>query len=554
VKDVLGRIMQREGDDLPVSAFPCDGTFPTGTTQYEKRNIALEIPIWNKEVCIQCTKCSMVCPHAAIRAKVYAPEHLQKAPAGFQYADSKGKDYPEGWKYTIQVAPEDCTGCGACVETCPAKDKNNPGLKAINMKPQMEHREREKANYEFFLSLPDMDRSKLRVDTVKGSQLLQPLFEYSGACAGCGETPYVKLLTQLFGDRAIISNATGCSSIYGGNLPTTPYCKNAQGRGPAWSNSLFEDNAEFGFGFRMTLDKHREFACELLTKLTPQVGEELVNALINANQTTEGGIQEQRERVEILKKKLEGVNTSEAKHLHSLADTLVKKSVWILGGDGWAYDIGYGGLDHVIASGKKVNLLVLDTEVYSNTGGQMSKSTPIGAVARFAAAGKPRPKKDLAMMAMSYGSVYVAKVALGASDAQCVKAFLEADAYEGPSLIIAYSHCIAHGIENMKNGLHQQKLAVESGYWPLIRFNPENIAKGEPPLKIDSKDPKIPLKDYIYQENRYKMLTKSNPERAQALLALAEKEVAIRWNLYKQMAGICWDPNVKKTTESPKTV
>lgn len=552
-KDVLGRIMQREGDSLPVSAFPCDGTFPTATTQYEKRNIALDIPLWNKDLCIQCGKCAMVCPHAAIRTKVFAPENLQNAPASFQYADCKGKDFPEGWKFSVQIAPEDCTGCTCCVEICPAKDKTEPKKKAINMNPQMENREREKVNYDFFLSLPEVDRSKVKIDTVKGSQLLQPLFEYSGACAGCGETPYVKLLSQLFGDRAIIANATGCSSIYGGNLPTTPYCKNAQGKGPAWSNSLFEDNAEFGFGYRLTIDKHKEFAQELLTRLTPQIGEELVNALLKADQSTEGGIQEQRERVELLKKKLEGITTSEAKHLYSLADLLVKKSVWIVGGDGWAYDIGYGGLDHVIASGKKVNLLVLDTEVYSNTGGQMSKSTPIGAVAKFAAAGKPRPKKDLAMMAMSYGSVYVAKIAMGASDAQCVKAFLEAEAYNGPSLVIAYCHCIAHGI-NMSKGFQQQKMAVESGYWPLMRFNPDNIAKGEPPLKLDSKEPKVALKDYIYQENRYKMLTKSDPETAKQLLALAEKEVANRWNLYKQMAGICWDPSTKKVEEHHETM
>ena len=531
-KNVLGRIMQREGDDLPVSVFPDDGTFPTGTTQYEKRNIALDIPIWDKNACIQCGKCSIVCPHAAIRMKVFKPEDIADAPASFETADYKTKEYP-GYKVRVQVAPEDCTGCGCCVSVCPIP------AKAIHMESILEHRDIEKVNYEYFLNQKDMDRSNIKIDTVKGSQLLRPLFEYSGACAGCGETAYVKLMTQLFGDRAVIANATGCSSIYGGNLPTTPYCKNADGRGPAWSNSLFEDNAEFGLGYRLTLDKHNEFARELLAKLAPEIGDELVTAILNADQTTEKGIQEQRERIATLKEKLAPMTSMEAKHLLSLADVLVKKSVWILGGDGWAYDIGYGGLDHVLASGHNVNVLVLDTEVYSNTGGQMSKSTPMGAVAKFAAAGKPRPKKDLAMMAMSYGSVYVAKIAMGYNDQQCVKAFLEADAYDGPSLIIAYAHCINHGI-NMTTGLTQQKNAVLSGSFPTLRFNPTKIAQGEAPLTLDSKEPSIPLKDYIYQENRYKMLCKSNPEAAEELAVKAQEAVKSRWNLYKQMSEMKW--------------
>ncbi|MBP7022226.1 MAG: pyruvate:ferredoxin (flavodoxin) oxidoreductase [Planctomycetes bacterium] len=538
VQNVLGRIMQREGDELPVSAFPDDGTFPTGTTQYEKRNIALEIPIWDKDACIQCGKCSFVCPHAAIRTKIFKADSLNDAPASFETVDYKSKEYP-GCKFRVQVAPEDCTGCGCCVSLCPVKNKEDNTRKAINMKPVQDHRETEKVNYDYFLAQKDVDRSNVRLDTVKGSQLLRPLFEYSGACAGCGETAYIKLMTQLFGDRAVIANATGCSSIYGGNLPTTPYCKNADGRGPAWSNSLFEDNAEFGLGYRLTLDKHNEFACELLQILAPQIGEDLVTAILTADQSTEKGIQEQRERVEILKQKLAPMTTMEAKHLHSLADVLVKKSVWILGGDGWAYDIGYGGLDHVLASGHNVNVLVLDTEVYSNTGGQMSKSTPMGAVAKFAMGGKPRPKKDLALMALSYGFVYVAKIAMGYNDQHCVRAFLEAEAYNGPSLIIAYSHCIAHGI-NMVNGFEQQKKAVLSGCFPTLRFNPEKIEIGEPPLTLDCKEPSIPLEDYIYNENRYKMLQKSNPEAAKELLERAKDNVKSRWNLYKQIAEMTW--------------
>lgn len=535
VKDVVAKIIEGRGDEIPVSAMPHDGTFETGTTQYEKRNIALEIPVWEESLCIQCGKCALVCPHAAIRSKAYDSKYLSYAPPTFKSTNFKGKEFPEGYKYTIQVAPEDCTGCVLCVEYCPARDKKDPKQKAINMMPQIPLREPERENYKFFLSLPEVDRRKVKINTVKGSQLLQPLFEYSGACAACGETPYVKLLTQLFGDRAIICNSTGCSSIYGGNLPTIPYTKNADGRGPAWCNSLFEDNAEFGFGFRLTFDSQNEYARESVQALRSQIGENLAEEILQADQSDEAGIYEQRKRVAELKEKLKKMDSKEAQNLFSIADSLVKKSVWILGGDGWAYDIGYGGLDHVLASAKNVNILVLDTEVYSNTGGQLSKSTPRAAVAKFASAGKPLPKKDLAMLAMTYGYVYVAKVALGANDVQCIRAFLEAESYDGPSLIIAYSHCISHGI-NMAKGLDQQKRAVESGYWPLIRFDPRLIAKEQPPLKLDSKAPKIPLEDYIYNESRYKTLVRSDPEAAKRLLKLAQEDVYSRWHIYDQMA------------------
>lgn len=536
VKKFTAEIIAGRGDKLPVSMFPVDGTFPTGTTQWEKRNIALEIPVWDPDICIQCGKCAIVCPHASIRTNVYDPKYLEEAPATFKSMDYKGNEYP-GWKYTVQVAPEDCTGCVLCVEACPAKSKTDPSHKALNMQFQIPLRESERENYKFFLSIPSVDRRSVRINTVKGSQLLRPLFEFSGACSGCGETPYVKLLTQLFGDRAVIGNATGCSSIYGGNLPTAPYCKDANGRGPAWCNSLFEDNAEFSFGFRLTFDKHMEYAKELVRKLSNILGDELASGIVNADQSTEEGIYAQRERVELLKSKLKGVDSDDAKNLLAIADALVKRSVWALGGDGWAYDIGYGGLDHVLASGRDVNILVLDTEVYSNTGGQMSKATPRGAVAKFAAAGKPVAKKDLGLMAMSYGNVYVAQVALGANDAQCLRAFLEAEAYPGPSLIIAYCHCIAHGI-NMQKGLDQQRKAVESGYWILYRYNPLLIKKGEPPLKIDSKEPKIPLEEYAYAETRYQMLTKSHPEEAKLLMSYAVEDVKRRWNFYQQLANI----------------
>ena len=537
VRDVLGTIIDRRGDDVKVSEMPVDGTFPTGTTQYEKRNVALEIPVWDPDLCIQCGKCAFVCPHATIRTKVYDEALLEKAPETFKSTNAKFREFRDGWAFTVQVAPEDCTGCGMCVENCPAKDRENPSRKAINMEPQPPLREQEAENWEFFTSLPYPDRKSFTPHTVKNSQLLEPLFEFSGACAGCGETPYIKLATQLFGDRMVIANATGCSSIYGGNLPTTPYTKNADGRGPAWSNSLFEDNAEFGLGMRLTIDKFVEYANELLAKLRDDVGAELADEILNASQKTEEELEAQRSRVEQLKKKLEKLNTPAARNLLPIADYLVRKSVWIIGGDGWAYDIGYGGLDHVLASGRDINVLVLDTEVYSNTGGQSSKATPRAAVAKFAANGKDLPKKDLGMMAMSYGYVYVARVAMGASDRQTLQAFIEAEAHEGPSLIIAYTHCIAHGI-NMRLGLKQQDLAVKSGVWPLYRYNPALAAQGENPLSIDSKEPTVSVEEYAYNETRYRMLLQSNEERAEVLMAKAKNDAASRWTLYQQMADM----------------
>jgi pyruvate-ferredoxin/flavodoxin oxidoreductase len=536
VKDVLGRIIALDGDNIPVSAFPVDGTYPLSTTQWEKRNIALEIPEWVPDLCIQCGKCVFVCPHAVIRGKVYDAKELEAAPETFKAMDSKWREFP-GMKYTIQVAPEDCTGCALCVEVCPAKDKSQVGRKALNMIEQPPVREQERVNWEFFDAIPDVDRALVNTKQVKNTQLLDPLFEFSGACTGCGETPYIKLLTQLFGDRTMIANATGCSSIYGGNLPTTPYATDRNGRGPSWSNSLFEDNAEFGLGMRLTLDKQMEFARELLPQLASVVGDELVTELLNSDQSTEGSIARQRERVALLKQKLAASSDPRAKNLISIADSLVRKSVWIVGGDGWAYDIGYGGLDHVLASGRNVNLLVLDTEVYSNTGGQSSKSTPRAAVAKFAANGKGMPKKDLGLIAMSYGYVYVAKVAMGASDQQTLNAFLEAEAYDGPSLIIAYSHCIAHGID-MRKGLDQQRLAVQSGFWPMYRYNPALMAQGKNPLTIDSKEPTVSFKDFAYNETRYRMLVQSDEERAQMLLQQATEDVKARWQYYKQMAAM----------------
>jgi pyruvate-ferredoxin/flavodoxin oxidoreductase len=536
VQKFTARVIAGEGDDLPVSAMPLDGTFPTATAQWEKRNIALEIPVWDEQLCIQCGKCVLVCPHAVIRAKIYDSRNLERAPSTFKSTAARWKDFKE-MKYTLQVSPEDCTGCQLCVEVCPAKSKTEVKHKAINMAPQPALREAENANWDFFLNIPETDRTALSLSLVKDSQLLEPLFEFSGACSGCGETPYIKLMTQLFGDRAVIANATGCSSIYGGNLPTTPYCVNEAGRGPAWSNSLFEDNAEFGLGMRLAIDKQNEYARELVSKLSVTIGDNLAQAILNADQSTEPGIFEQRGRVKLLKEKLAGIDTGEARDLLAIADNLARKSVWILGGDGWAYDIGYGGLDHVLASGRNVNILVLDTEVYSNTGGQMSKSTPRGAVAKFAAGGKPGAKKDLAMMAVNYGNVYVARVAFGSNDSHTIKAFMEAEAWDGPSIIIAYSHCIAHGYD-LIHGLDQQKAAVNSGYWPLFRYNPALAGQHKNPFQLDSRPPSLPLKDYIYNETRYTMLVKSSPEEAKNLLALAEEDVKHRWKTYEYLANM----------------
>ncbi|MDE3188262.1 MAG: pyruvate:ferredoxin (flavodoxin) oxidoreductase [Acidobacteriota bacterium] len=536
VHDVLGEIAAGRGDLLPVSAIPAGGAFPTGTSQWEKRNIAQFIPVWDKDLCIQCGKCVMVCPHAVIRSKVYSPELGDKAPATFQWARPKWRGMEQD-RYTLQVAPEDCTGCGVCVEVCPAKSKSDASHKAINMTPQAPLREPERENWEFFLGLPEVDRNRLSHGQVKDLQLLQPLFEFSGACSGCGETPYIKVLTQLFGDRLYIANATGCSSIYGGNLPTTPYSANAQGRGPTWANSLFEDNAEFGFGMRTALDQQKTFAETLLMRLTPAVGGELVSALLDASQKTEAEIEAQRERVKALRQKLAGNEASDARNLLAIADSLVRKSVWILGGDGWAFDIGFGGLDHVLGSGKNVNVLVLDTEVYSNTGGQASKATPRGAVAKFAASGKKNSRKDLAMEAVSYGSVYVAQVALGGNDSHVVKAFQEAEAHDGPSLIIAYASCIAHGYD-LVHGLEQQKLAVQSGYWPLMRYNPALREEGKNPFQLDSKAPSIRLKDYAYREARYTMLARGNPELAAELLKEAQDDIERQWRVYSARAAM----------------
>ncbi len=537
VEKVLGEIIAGRGDDLPVSAFPVDGTYPTGTAQYEKRNIALTIPTWDPDTCTQCGKCAMVCPHATIRIKAYEPELLENAPETFKSIDARNKEFKEdNLKYTIQVAPEDCTGCGVCVEVCPAKQKVDKSKKALVMEPQLPLRTQEAKNWDFFLSIPDMDRNKIALNSIRTQQLQEPLFEFSGACSGCGETPYVKLMTQLFGDRMLVANATGCSSIYGGNLPTTPYTTNKDGRGPAWSNSLFEDNAEFGMGYRLAIDKQNEIAKGLVEKMAGVIGEKLAEDILNADQSDEAGIFEQRERIKALNSKLEGVNTPEAKQLLSISDYLAKKSVWILGGDGWAYDIGYGGLDHVLASGKNVNVLVMDTEVYSNTGGQTSKATPIGAVAKFSASGKPIKKKDLGMIAMAYESVYVAVVAFGSKDEQTLKAFIEAEAFDGPSIIIAYSHCIAHGID-MSNPLQNQKAAVDSGQWILYRYNPDKIKLGENPLTLDSKPRKTRIEDYMMMENRFKMLMKSKPALAKKYMNEAQKDAEYRWKHFQYLAA-----------------
>ena len=544
VRDVLGPMIAGLGDTLPVSALPEDGTYPTGTARWEKRNLAEEIPVWDPELCIQCGKCTFVCPHATIRMKVYDEAALAGMPDTFQSVPARFFKEMSDKRYTLQVAPEDCTGCGLCVEACPVKDKREAGRKAINMAPQPPLRERERANWQFFTTLPEVDTSGIHLAQIKNAQLAEPLFEFSGACSGCGETPYIKLITQLFGDHMIVANATGCSSIYGGNLPTTPWSANRAGHGPAWSNSLFEDNAEFGLGMRVTLDKQQEFAQELLGRLEHEIGAELCATLRTANQSTQAGVNTQREKVAQLKRRLmelqrvgDAVTADLAGQLLSLADTLIHKSVWIIGGDGWAYDIGFGGLDHVLASGRNVNVLVLDTEVYSNTGGQASKSTPRAAVAKFAARGKSVAKKDLGLLAMAYGSVYVARVAMGANDAQTLHALLEAEAYDGPSLVIAYSHCIAHGID-MRKGLEQQKLAVQSGYWPLYRYNPELAAEGGHPLVVDSKDPTVPLEQFAYNETRYRVLKQADPARAGELMEQARADVRKRWEEYKQLADL----------------
>jgi pyruvate-ferredoxin/flavodoxin oxidoreductase len=547
-REVLGAIYAGRGDDIPVSAFPSDGTFPTGTAKWEKRNLALDVPVWDAKTCIQCGKCAMVCPHAVIRIKVYDSKELAGAPATFKATDAQDKEW-RGLKYTIQVAPEDCTGCGICVDICPAKNKSETRLKAINMEPQPPLRTPESENWKFFLKLPEFDRRNVKLTTIRQQQVQEPLFEFSGACSGCGETPYLKLVSQLFGDRAIIANATGCSSIYGGNLPTTPWSKNAEGRGPAWSNSLFEDNAEFGLGFRVSIDKQTEFARELVRRLSKEIGGKLADAILAGPQKDESDIYEQRQRVVLLKEKLQQLSTSEAKQLFALADLLAKKSIWIVGGDGWAYDIGYGGLDHVLASGLNVNLLVLDTEVYSNTGGQASKSTPRGAVAKFAAGGKPARKKDLGLMAMSYGNVYVASVAMGAKDEHTLKAFLEAEAHEGPSLIIAYSHCIAHGI-NMTTAMSDQKAAVESGQWLLYRYNPGRAMLGENPLSLDSRTPTRKVRDFLQQQTRFQMLMKSKPEAAKRLWEQAQEDAEIRFHLYEYMAQRKAEPVEAKLEDS----
>ncbi len=535
VQNVLAKMMTGDGDDLPVSALPVDGTYPTATTKWEKRNIALDIPVWDASVCIQCGKCVLVCPHATIRSKVYEPAELAKAPETFKSADARLPEW-KSRKFTIQVSAEDCTGCGVCVDVCPARNKSEAKLKAINMRPVEPLRMAEARNWDFFLALPETDRRTVKFDNVRSVQPLRPLFEFSGACAGCGETPYVRLLSALFGDRLLVANATGCSSIYGGNLPTTPWAQDATGRGPTWANSLFEDNAEFGLGFRVSIDKQKEFASELLKQVAPQVGDELVTKILTNPQKDEADIFDQREWVKELKSRLKGVQSPAATQLMALADQLVRKSVWILGGDGWAYDIGYGGLDHVLASGRNVKVLVLDTEVYSNTGGQCSKSTPRGAVAKFASGGKPAAKKDLGLIAMTYGNIYVATVAMGAKDEQTLKAFVEAEAYDGPALIIAYSHCIAHGI-NMTTGLQNQKAAVQSGQWILYRYNPDRVKEGLNPLQLDSGAPKMKVEQYLGMENRFKMLTKSKPEEAKALFAKAQQDAEARWRMYESLAA-----------------
>ena len=548
VREVLAPIIAGRGDDLPVSAMPCDGTFPTGTSRWEKRNLAAEVPVWDADICIQCAKCVMVCPHAVIRAKAYDPALLAGAPPTFKSSDARLPEW-KGQKFTLQVAVEDCTGCGICVDVCPVRNKRETRLKAINMQPQPPLRESERANWDFFLAIPDMDRRRISTEHVRQQQVQRPLFEFSGACGGCGETPYLKLLTQLFGDRLLVANATGCSSIYGGNLPTTPWSVDANGRGPAWSNSLFEDNAEFGLGFRVSLDKQREFAAELLQQLAPQLGDDLAAQILAAPQKDEADIFDQRERVAELKRRLSSLDSDDARRLLTLADTLVRKSVWIVGGDGWGYDIGFGGLDHVLASGRNVKVLLLDTEVYSNTGGQCSKATPRGAVAKFAAGGKASPKKDLGLMAMTYGNVYVASVAMGAKDEHTLKAFLEAEAYDGPALIIAYSHCIAHGI-NLTTAMQNQQAAVRSGQWLLYRHDPRRAERGENPLQLDSAAPRMKVQDYLRLENRFRMLGQSHPDDASALFKQAQDDADTRWALYQYLAARPANRAVEAPTET----
>ncbi len=539
VQKVTAEIIAGHGDALPVSMLPYDGTYPTATTQWEKRNIALEIPEWDEELCIHCGKCPFVCPHGVIRSKVFDPALAKKAPKTFKHVPVKGKEFPEGWHISYQVAPEDCTGCALCVDICPVKDKKNPGRRALNMVPQPPLREQERENWEFFLALPEYDRRKLRTSVIKEAMITQPLFEFSGACSGCGETPYLKLASHLFGDRMVVANATGCSSIYGGNLPTTPWAKNPDGRGPAWNNSLFEDTAEFGLGMRVSIDKQAELAREQLLKLRNELGTEKVEALLNAEQNDEAGIYEQRQRVSELLTKLKRIKKPEAQLLESIADSLVKKSVWIVGGDGWAYDIGFGGLDHVLASGRNVNILVLDTEVYSNTGGQTSKATPRGAVAKFSAGGKPTSKKDLAMIAMSYENVYVAQVAYAGKDIQTLKAFLEAESYEGTSIIIAYAPCIAWGNDMLHNH-EMQDLALRSGHWPLLRYDPRRLADGENPLQLDSKKPAIGYRDFVSSETRFSMLWRSHPDNAEKFLHDSQVEAIARYRHYEQLAAMSY--------------
>jgi pyruvate-ferredoxin/flavodoxin oxidoreductase len=539
VQRVSATLIAGRGNELPVSLMPPDGTWPTGTTQYEKRNIALELPKWEEDLCTQCGKCPLVCPHAAIRAKIFPAEMAENAPGDFLHAKVKGKDFPADYRITYQIAPDDCTGCGLCVEVCPIRDRKDPKRKALNMLPAEERHDIEQPNWDFFLGLPEYDRTKLDPHKIKHAMMLQPLFEFSGACVGCGETPYVKLATQLFGDRMLMGNATGCSSIYGGNLPTTPYTTDPEGRGPTWNNSLFEDTAEFGLGLRLAVDAHNQQARTLVTLLADKIGTDLADGLLNADQSSEVGIHEQRQRVAALKDKLRSINTPEAANLASVCEHLVRRSVWIVGGDGWAYDIGYGGVDHVLSTGRDVNLLVLDTEVYSNTGGQKSKATPMGAVAKFAAGGKPTFKKDLAMMAMAYENVYVAQVAFGAKDVQTIRAFLEAESYPGPSVLICYSPCIAHGVD-MSNNLRQQDMAVNSGHWPLFRYDPRKIDAGENPLHMDSKAPSIPYRDYLASETRFSVLNRTHPDDAERFLKLAQKHVESKYSLYEQLAHLAW--------------